>query len=127
LEKAEWKETFKEFSSQPIRNMRQEYMAQNSVTPIQGQAITVPVVTPPATPTAEERALNRSVSAAVQTVNESGYPGAGREVTFSVDQATKRPLIQLIDTLTKEVVQQWPPEYLFQTAADARKLTGDSG
>jgi flagellar protein FlaG len=102
-------------------------MAQNSVTPIQVQASTVPLVTPPATPTAEERALDRSVSAAVQTVNDSGYPGAGREVTFSVDQATKRPVIQVIDTLTKEVVQQWPPEYLIQIATDARKSTGDSG
>jgi flagellar protein FlaG len=102
-------------------------MAQNSITPIQGLASTASPIAPPATPTNEERALNRSVSAAVQTVNDAGYPGDGREVTFSVDQATKRPVIKVVDTSTKEVLQQWPPEYLLQLAADAEKLTRDSG
>jgi uncharacterized FlaG/YvyC family protein len=63
----------------------------------------------------------------VQTVNDAGYPGDGREVTFSVDQATKRPVIKVVDTSTKEVLQQWPPEYVLQLAADAEKLTRDSG
>ena len=63
----------------------------------------------------------------MQTVNDAGYPGDGREVTFSVDQATKRPVIKVVDTLTKEVIQQWPPEYLLQFAADVRRLTRDSG
>jgi uncharacterized FlaG/YvyC family protein len=67
------------------------------------------------------------VSAAVETVNNAGSAGDGREVTFSLDQATKRPVIKVIDTNTKEVLSQWPPEYLLQIAADARKLTGDSG
>jgi len=101
-------------------------MAQ-SITPIQGLAGAASPIAPPAVPTTEERALNRSVSAAVQTVNDAGYPGDGREVTFSVDQATKRPVIKVVDTSTKEVLQQWPPEYLLQLAADAQKLTRDSG
>ncbi len=103
-------------------------MAQNSVTPIQAQAVAAPLVTSTATSsTTEERALNRSVSAAVKTLNDTGYAGDGREVTFSVDQATKRPVVQVIDTSTKEVLQQCPPEYLLQIAADAEKLTRDSG
>lgn len=102
-------------------------MAQNSITPVQGLASAALPTAPPAIPTSEERALNRSVSAAVQTVNDAGYPGEGREVTFSLDQATKQPVIKVVDTLTKEVIQQWPPEYLHQLAADAQKLTEDSG
>jgi flagellar protein FlaG len=102
-------------------------MAQNSITPIQALGSTVSPIAPPPITTTEERALNRSVSAAVQTLNDAGYPGDGREVTFSVDQATKRPVIQVVDTSTKEVLQQWPPEYLLQIAADAQKLTGDLG
>ena len=109
------------------KNLRQEYMAQNSITPIQALAGAALAIIPPAVPTTAERALNRSVSAAVQTVNAAGYPGDGREVTFSVDQATKRPVIRVVDTSTKEVLQQWPPEYLLQIAADAQKLTRDSG
>jgi flagellar protein FlaG len=97
-------------------------MAQISVTPIQALG-TEPAITPAAIPTTEARALNRSVSAAVQTVNDAGYAGDGREVTFSVDQATKRPVIQVVDTSTKEVLQQWPPEYLLQIAADAETQT----
>jgi flagellar protein FlaG len=74
-----------------------------------------------------ERALTRAVASAVQTLNDAGYAGAGREVTFSLDQATKRPIVKLVDTSTKEVLEQWPAEYLLQLAAEAKKLTRDSG
>jgi uncharacterized FlaG/YvyC family protein len=102
-------------------------MAQISVTPIQPPSNITPVSPKPPTPTAEERSLTRSVSAAVQTLNEAGYAGDGREVTFSLDQATRRPVVKVIDTFTKEVIQQWPPEYLLQLAADTKLLTRDSG
>jgi flagellar protein FlaG len=102
-------------------------MEPTSVTSIPALVTDAPAATVPASPTTEERAFNRSVSAAVETVNNAGYAGDGREVTFSVDQATKRPVIKVIDTTTKEVLNQWPPEYLLQIAADARKLAGDSG
>ena len=102
-------------------------MAQNSITPIQALADTASTITLPTVPTPAERALSRSVSAAVQRLNDAGYPGGGREVTFSVDQATKRPVIRVVDSTTKEVIQQLPPEYLLQIAAEADKLTRDSG
>jgi uncharacterized FlaG/YvyC family protein len=101
-------------------------MAQSSVTSIQAQPTPAPAITAQA-PTTQERALNRAVSAAVQTVNSTGAAGDGREVTFSVDQATKRPVIQVVDTATKEVLNQWPPEYLLQLAADSSKFTRDAG
>ena len=102
-------------------------MAQTSVSHIQAPPITAERIIAPVRPTTEERAFNRSVSAAVQTVNNAGTVGAGREVTFSVDQATKRPVIKVIDTSTKEVLYQWPPEYLLQIAAESNKLTRNSG
>jgi len=102
-------------------------MAQTSITHIQAAPIIAPAITLPASPTTEERAFNRSVSAAVQTVNSAGSAGDGREVTFSVDQATKRPVIKVIDTATKEVISQWPPEYLLQIAAESQKLSRNSG
>src|SRR5579863_2875961 len=102
-------------------------MALISVTPIQVLASNESVNTGRAPSTTQSRALNRSVSQAVQTVNEAGYAGDGREVTFSVDQATKQPVIKVIDTATNQVLLQWPPEYLLQIAADAKKLTGNSG
>jgi flagellar protein FlaG len=102
-------------------------MALISVTPVQAPASNELAKTGPAASTSEARALNLSLSAAVQTVNEAGYAGAGQEVTFSVDQATKQPVIKVIDTSTKEVLRQWPPEYLLQIAAEAKKLADDAG
>jgi flagellar protein FlaG len=102
-------------------------MAQNSITPILTQVGAAPASPPPVVQTSEGRAFNRSVSAAVQTVNDAGVAGEGREITFSVDQATKLPVIKVVDTATREVVNQWPPEYLLQIAAETDKLTRDSG
>jgi uncharacterized FlaG/YvyC family protein len=102
-------------------------MAQNSVLPLQGLQSTAPATTPPPAPTTQERALNRSILAAVQTLNDAGYPGSGREVTFSVDHVTKLPVIKIVDASTQKVIEQWPPEYLLQLAADANKLTRDTG
>ncbi len=76
-------------------------MEQTSVTPIQASAIATEPELPPAAKAHDgsERAFNRSVSAAVETVNNAGSAGDGREVTFSLDQATKRPaVIKVIDT-----------------------------
>ena len=64
------------------------------------------------------RSLNQAVSNAVRQLNEAAYPGEGREVTFSLDRATKAPVIKVIDTTTKEVISQWPPEYLLEIAAE---------
>jgi uncharacterized FlaG/YvyC family protein len=102
-------------------------MANISVTPPQPSSTITPVSPTPAIPTTEERNLTRSVSAAAQTLNNAGYAGDGREVTFSLDQATKRPVIKVVDTSTGEVLHQWPPEYLLQLAAETKQLTRDSG
>ena len=102
-------------------------MAGNSVSPIQGFGGAGIAASPVPSTTSEERALNRAVSSAVQTVNESQYLGSDRSVTFSVDQATRLPVVKVVDTSTNEVVEQWPPEYLLQLAADADKQTEYSG
>jgi uncharacterized FlaG/YvyC family protein len=102
-------------------------MAPISVISEQTPPSSTPLVQAQEGTTVEERALNRSVAAGVQSLNEAGYVGAGREVTFSFDQATRRPVVKVVDTATNEVLQQWPPEYLLQLAADSKKLTRDSG
>jgi uncharacterized FlaG/YvyC family protein len=66
-----------------------------------------------------DRTLNRAVSVAVGKLNETSYAGEGREVTFSVDPATKQPVVKVIDTATKEVIRQLPPAYLLQIAEDS--------
>ena len=69
----------------------------------------------------ESRALNRAAFTAVQQLNSADYAGDGREVTFSVDRASHRPVIKLVDTATREIIQQWPLEYVLQLAAGMKK------
>jgi uncharacterized FlaG/YvyC family protein len=91
---------------------------------ISGSSAVVPVPpenTTPVASSAESRALNRSASTAVQQLNDAEYAGAGREVTFSVDRATQRPVIKVVDTTTRETIQQWPLEYVLQLAAETQK------
>jgi flagellar protein FlaG len=114
-------------------------MAQFSIAPLQSgavaaaaagagtaQATALPDATPQSS-TKEALAYNRAVSAAVQTLNDAGYAGAGREVTISLDQATRRPVVKVVDTATNEVIQQWPTQYVLQLAADSQKAGRDSG
>jgi|SRR5580658_2360494 uncharacterized FlaG/YvyC family protein len=81
----------------------------------------------PVSQTPADRTLNRAVSVAVGRLNETSYAGEGREVTFSLDPATKQPVVKVIDTATKEVIRQLPPEYLLQMAADDSAASGSDG
>lgn len=91
-------------------------MGQLSINPI----ATVPAVASNA-PAADDRVQNRAIAAAVARLNDAGYAGADREVTFSVDRSTKMTVIKVIDTNNNEVITQWPPEYLLQLAAENTK------
>jgi uncharacterized FlaG/YvyC family protein len=74
-----------------------------------------------------QRQLTRAVAHAVSQLNESGYAGDGREVLFSVDRATRLPVVKVVDTSTKEVINQWPPEYAIRLAEiQAADKSGDS-
>lgn len=64
------------------------------------------------------RAYNQAVSQAVRTLNEAGYAGEGREITFSLEKGSSRPVIKVVDVETHEVVFQWPSEYLLQLAVE---------
>ena len=101
-------------------------MAGNTVASLQGLGGAVDAVSSIQATTPAERTLMRSISAAVRAVNESQYLGADRSVTFSVDHASRMPVVKVVDTSTHEVVEQWPPEYLLRLAAYAKKLTRDS-
>jgi uncharacterized FlaG/YvyC family protein len=42
--------------------------------------------------------------------------GEGRQLSFTRDPQTRRPIIQIIDQSTGEVVDQLPPESVLQLA-----------
>jgi flagellar protein FlaG len=68
-----------------------------------------------------ERAHAQAVASAVQTINQAGGAGAGREVTFSTDSTTKELVIQVVDKQSGEVVVQWPSKYALEMAQDYKK------
>ena len=78
-------------------------------------------------PSQAQAAFNRSVASAATAVNSGGLLGENRELTFAVDPSTHRPVIRVMDVNTNEVVDQWPPEYLLELAAEAKSSARDSG
>ncbi len=105
-------------------------MGQVSAVPVTSVPAVVPVA-PVQTPASEEvsnqRAVTQAVSTAVRKVNDSGYLGEGKEITFSFDRASHTPVIKVVDTETKEILHQWPSEYLLEIAAEPSRQTRDSG
>jgi flagellar protein FlaG len=65
---------------------------------------------------ADRRDLALAVSAAVKQLNSAGYGGDGREVVFSFDRATRLPVVRVVDTDTKEVIDQLPTEAALRLA-----------
>jgi flagellar protein FlaG len=100
----------------------------SEILPVAGAALPVPPLLPVTGADASaQRELTRSVAQAVSQLNESGYAGEGREVLFSVDRSTRLPVVKVVDTTTKEVISQWPPEYAIRLAeSQAANKTGDS-
>jgi len=70
------------------------------------------------TPTAstEKDVPVREVVTAVHEVNRSELMGEGRQLSFSRDPETRRPVIQIIDQSTGEVIDQIPSETVLQLA-----------
>jgi uncharacterized FlaG/YvyC family protein len=44
-------------------------------------------------------------------------------VTFSVDPVTRQAVIKVIESQTREVITQWPPEYALQLAEQDKTQT----
>ena len=83
----------------------------------------VPVV--PATPVlvaGSAASVNRSLATAVRNLNDVNYAGSGREVNLSIDRVTRQPVITVIDSETRKVITQWPPQYLLDVAAEINSL-----
>jgi uncharacterized FlaG/YvyC family protein len=74
-----------------------------------------------------ERAFNQAAAAAASQLNQAGYLGEGREVKYSIEQGTHTPVVQVVDSQTKEVITQWPPAYLLQLAAELKKRAQETG
>lgn len=64
------------------------------------------------------QAENFEVIRAVRAINASGNLGDSRELVFSLDRQTRRPVIKIVDRTTKDVVRHIPNERVLQLAED---------
>ena len=65
-------------------------------------------------PTNENDVPVRQLVTAVNEINKSELMGEGRQLTFTRDPATRKPVIQIVDQDTGEVLDQIPPETVLQ-------------
>ena len=68
-------------------------------------------------------AENRELIRSVKSIDASELFGEGSELTFAMDQDTKRPVVRVVNQQTGEVLWQAPPEYMLRLA----QVLGPSG
>ena len=56
----------------------------------------------------------RQLAGAVRNLNESGALPDNRELSLSFDSETKLPVVKIVDSSTREVIEQIPAEYILR-------------
>jgi uncharacterized FlaG/YvyC family protein len=67
--------------------------------------------------TSAEREANQHIASAVKTLNDSQLAGSNREFSIAIDPQSRRPVVQILDTDTHEVIDQIPSKYILDVAA----------
>ena len=81
-----------------------------------GQAAPVSLAPTPLERPPERRELIQAVKA----LNAAQLFGDKNEVTFVVDQKTRRPIVRIVSRDTNQVIRQIPPEYALRMAEDLK-------
>jgi len=84
------------------------------IPPVDSMGVNTAVSVP--TPANENDVPVRAIVTAVNEVNRSELMGEGRQLTFTRDPETRKPVIQIVDQNTGEVLDQIPPETVLQLA-----------
>ncbi len=70
-----------------------------------------------------EREIPESLRAEIEKANAL-LAGQGVRLAFSIDSATKKTIITVVNGQTNEVVRQIPPEEVLRVSRQISKLTG---
>ena len=70
----------------------------------------------------DQAAQNREIVQAVKAVNNAELYGPNQEIVYQQDTASKRMVVRVVDSATKQVLVQIPPEYVLALAADLGKV-----
>ncbi len=65
----------------------------------------------------------RAIRDAIDSVNKA-IVGANRQFEFSVHEKTNRVMVKVIDTVTKEIVREIPPEKILDMVAQMWEMAG---
>jgi len=90
----------------------------NSVGGIPSIGQTAPVNVAP-TPV-ERPPEQRELIQAVKALNAAEVFGDKNEVTFILDQKTRRPVVRIVDRNTNQLIRQIPPEYALRMAENLK-------
>ncbi len=69
-----------------------------------------------AAPKPEQGSQNRQLAQAVRSLNQNQYANSGRELSYSIDSQTRQPVVRIIDSNTKAVLEQLPSEDVLRLA-----------
>ncbi len=96
-----------------------------ALTPINSSILAA--VSPPG-PAAQvaSRPANREVAGAVQTLNQNGSAGPGREFSIAIDSKTKVPVVRIVDSKTNELIEQIPSQYILDLAQQINQETASN-
>jgi flagellar protein FlaG len=80
-----------------------------------------PAVAVTATESGVRLQTNPDTAQAVTAVNNAKLFGQDNELTFAMDRETKRTVIRLVDSKTRQVIRQIPAEMLLRLAAETQQ------
>jgi uncharacterized FlaG/YvyC family protein len=69
---------------------------------------------------------NREVATAVQTLNQNGTAGPGREFSIAIDGKTRIPVVRIVDSVTNELIEQLPSQYILDLAQQIKQETSSN-
>ena len=67
-----------------------------------------------------EAAERQRVVSAIRTISQENLFGPNRELTFTLDRASRTMVINVVDRDTRETVMQLPPEYVLRLSASVQ-------
>jgi uncharacterized FlaG/YvyC family protein len=82
---------------------------------------TAPVAPAAVSGSTDQASQNREIVQAVKAVNSAELYGPNQELTYQQDAASKRMVVRVVDSATKQVIVQIPPEYVLALAGDLGK------
>jgi flagellar protein FlaG len=63
----------------------------------------------------------RELIQAVRAVNAAEVFGEESELSFLIDRHTRRPVVRIVDRVTREVIRQIPDEYVLRMAEELKR------